>query len=94
MSHDNADDQPDPIDVRMAAALPAVADVVEDCIEEIAGGRYGFALFVFPFDREDAHGTYVSNATTEGVAVAIEALHKWLQARLPTVALNRRSDTQ
>lgn len=84
--------KPTAADVKVSQSLQGVAAGLEECLQEIAGERYGFALFVFPFDRM-AHGSYVSNAEAAGVEEVLRVLHERVKNRLPTPALHRINET-
>lgn len=43
-----------------------------DLISKMLPKGYGFALFVFPFNRPGGVGNYISNATRESMILAIQ----------------------
>lgn len=72
---------PTAADVKVSEALQAIGGGLEDMLAEVTGKKYGFALFVFPFE-EGGTGSYISNAAPESVEEVVGAIHQRLRDRL------------
>jgi hypothetical protein len=79
--------QPTAQDVAVSANLQALAGGLEDVLTEIAGERYGFALFVFPFGKL-GHGSYVSNCDRADVLRSVREVLDRIEKDQPTPAVH------
>lgn len=75
-------------EVRVSRYLPQIADGIEDALLALAGERYGFALFVFPFLSAEANGSYISNAERADMVNVIPHILSRLDKDLPTPPLH------
>lgn len=83
--------QPTEQDVAVSANLQALAGGIEDVLAEVAGERYGFALFVFPLGKL-GHGSYISNAEAKDVGKTVREVLDRIDKGQPTPAVHTLKD--
>lgn len=78
---------PTPQDVAISQILEDLAEGVSDVLRDVAGERYGMALFVFPFNKL-GHGSYVSNCERADVIKTVREILERLEKNQPTPAVH------
>lgn len=77
-------------DIKLSQKLQALANGLEDVLDEIYGARVGFVIVVTPFGKAKSEAQYISNTKREDGVDMLKTLFKRWQLQLPDVPLHEK----